>query len=333
MPPSREPGAATMSETYRASVATPDTAAPRRRLRLTAEEHRRLARRHRARRTLRAYGFLAPNLVFFSIFLLLPCGWVVYSSFHTGGVLGPAEYVGLENWKEAFKDPMVLKTIRNTLLYTVLAIPAVFVLGMALALALQNVTRGGKLVRGLLYFPTLMPVVLAALIWVFVVHPEFGLLNVSFRLAGQKSPNWLGNPNLALPTITMLEVWRGTGFYALLFLASLLALPRELFQAAHLDGAGAVQRFRHLTLPLMRSTFLFALVMATIWNLQLFDSVLILTDGGPLNNTATIVWFIYKSLFSFGNVGYAAVLSCLLLLLILALTFVQFRLLGRRGRA
>lgn len=322
-----------MIDTHDATAAPPALAPQNGRLRLTAKEHRRLARRHRARRTLQAYGFLAPNLVFFSIFLLLPCGWVVYSSFYTGGVIGPAEYVGLENWKEAFKDPLVLKTIRNTFLYTVLAIPGVFIFGMALALALQQVARGGKVVRGLLYFPTLMPVVLAALIWVFVVHPEFGLLNVSVRLAGQESPNWLGNPDLALPTIAMLEVWRGTGFYALLFLAALLGLPRELFQAAHLDGASALQRFRHLTLPLMKSTLLFALVMATIWNLQLFDSVYILTDGGPLNETATIVWFIYKSLFSFGNVGVAAVMSCVLLLLILALTFVQFRLLGRRRSA
>jgi ABC-type sugar transport system permease subunit len=108
-------------------------------------------------------------------------------------------------------------------------------------------------------------------------------------------------------------------------------MPRELFQAAHLDGANAWQRFRHLTVPLMRSTFLFAIVMATIWNLQLFDSVFILTNGGPVNSTTTIVWYVYKSLFDFGNVGYGATLSCLLLLVILALTVVELRLLrGRR---
>ena len=320
-----------MIETQEAgALAAPSGRPAPRRMRLSAAEHRRLRRRQRTRRTLQAYGFLAPNLLFFSIFMLLPCGWVVYSSFHTGGVLGPAQYVGLENWKEAFKDPLVLKTLKNTLIYTVIVIPAVFAGGMILAVSLQQVTHGRRLVRALLYFPTLMPVVLAALIWVFVVHPDFGLLNVAVRLAGKDSPNWLGDPHLALPTIAMVETWRGTGFYALLFLASLLGLPRELFQAAELDGATALQRFRHLTLPLMRGTFLFALVMATIWNLQLFDSVLILTDGGPLNASATIVWFIYKSLFSFGNVGYAAVLSCVLMLVILALTFVQFRLLGRR---
>jgi ABC-type sugar transport system permease subunit len=297
---------------------------------LEAAEHRRLARGHAARRAARAYAFLAPNLLFFTVFLLIPCGWVFYASLRSGGVLGPSEYVGLENWKEAFKDPLVLKTIRNTFLYSVIAIPIVFAVGLALALLLQNIGRGGAIVRALLYFPTLMPVVLAALAWLFVVHPDFGVLNYAVRGVGGSTVNWLGSTGLSLPTIAMLEIWRGVGFWTLLFLATLIGMPRELFQAAHLDGAGPWQRFRHLTLPLMRSTFLFAVVMATIWNLQLFDSIFILTDGGPVNSTATVVWYVYKSLFAFGNVGFGATLSCLMLLVILALTVVELRLLRRR---
>jgi ABC-type sugar transport system permease subunit len=298
---------------------------------LPAQEHKRLARGFRLRRAARAYAFLAPNLVFFTAFLLIPCVWVFWSSLHTGGTLGPAQYVGLENWKTAFKDPLVVKAVQNTFIYSVLAIPIVFGIGLGLALLLQHIGRGGPVLRALLYFPTLMPVVLAALAWLFVVHPDFGVLNFAVRGAGGSTVNWLGSTSLALPTIAMLEIWRGTGFWTLLFLAALIGMPRELFQAAHLDGANAWQRFRHLTVPLMRSTFLFAIVMATIWNLQLFDSVFILTNGGPVNSTTTIVWYVYKSLFDFGNVGYGATLSCLLLLVILALTVVELRLLrGRR---
>ena len=300
---------------------------------LPAEEHRRLARAHARRRTGRAYAFLAPNLVFFTAFLLVPCGWVFYASLRTGGVIGSSEYVGLENWKHAFSDPQVVRTLRNTFLYSVMAIPVVFAIGLSLALLLQNVRRGGAILRALLYFPTLMPVVLAALAWLFVVHPDFGVLNYAVRGVGGSTVNWLGSTGLALPTIALLEIWRGAGFWTLLFLAALMGMPRELFQAAHLDGAGAWQRFRHLTLPLMRSTFLFAIVMATIWNLQLFDSVFILTDGGPVNSTATIVWYVYKSLFAFGNVGFGATLSCLMLIVILLLTVIELRLLrGRRVR-
>jgi ABC-type sugar transport system permease subunit len=300
---------------------------------LDAREHRRLARGHALRRTRRAYAFLAPNLVFFTLFLLIPCGWVFYASLRTGGVLGPSQYVGLQNWKHAFSDPLVVKTIRNTFLYSVIAIPIVFALGLGLALLLQNISRGSTILRALLYFPTLMPVVLAALAWLFVVHPDFGVLNYAVRGFGGSTVNWLGSTGLALPTIAMLEIWRGLGFWTLLFLAALLGMPRELFHAAHLDGAGVWQRFRYLTVPLLRSTFLFALVMATIWNLQLFDSIFILTDGGPVNSTATIVWYVYRSLFAFGNVGFGATLSCLMLVVILVLTVIELRLLRpRRAR-
>jgi multiple sugar transport system permease protein len=303
------------------------------RARVDAREHRRLARGYALRRTRRAYAFLAPNLVFFTLFLLIPCGWVFYASLRTGGVLGPSQYVGLQNWKHAFSDPLVVKTIRNTFLYSVIAIPIVFALGLGLALLLQNISRGSTILRALLYFPTLMPVVLAALAWLFVVHPDFGVLNYAVRGFGGSTVNWLGSTGLALPTIAMLEIWRGLGFWTLLFLAALLGMPRELFHAAHLDGAGVWQRFRYLTVPLLRSTFLFALVMPTIWNLQLFDSIFILTDGGPVNSTATIVWYVYRSLFAFGNVGFGATLSCLMLVVILVLTVIELRLLRpRRAR-
>jgi ABC-type sugar transport system permease subunit len=298
--------------------------------RLTVEQRRSLARGYRLRRALVAYAFLAPNLVFFFLFLLLPCGWVLYATLQNGGVLGPATFVGLENWRSAFADPLLRTAMQNTFYYGVLAVPAVFVIAMVLALFLLNVRKGGAVIRSILYFPTLSPVVLAALMWLFVVHPDFGIFNLGLRALGFGPINWLGSTRLALPTIAMLEVWRGTGFWTLLFLAALLGIPSELYQAAHLDGANAWQRFRYLTLPLLRPTFLFAAVMATIWNLQLFDSVYVMTDGGPVHSTATVVWYVYKSLFQFGNVGFAATLSFVLMLVILVLTLVELRVLRLR---
>jgi ABC-type sugar transport system permease subunit len=298
--------------------------------RLTSEEHRRLARRYKARRALRGYAFLAPNLFFFGIFLLVPVGWVFYATLQKGGIIGPSEFVGLDNWREAFNDPLATKAMKNTVFYALMAIPAMFVIGMILALFLLNVRRGAPVFRALLYFPTLAPVVVAGLVWLFMVHPDFGALNMSIRAVGGQTVNWLGDEDIALPTIAMVEVWRGVGFWAIYFLAALLSLPRELYQAAHLDGAGSLQRFRHLTLPLLKPTLLFAVVLATIYNLQVFDTVFVMTDGAPSNATATLVWDIYKTLFQFDNVGLGATLSCLLLLVILALTLVQMRLLRAR---
>jgi len=300
-------------------------------MRLSAEEHRRLRRRHERRRTLAAWGFLAPNAVFFVAFLLLPAAYLFYLTFHEGGIITPAKYVGLKNWASIWSDELVRTSIRNTLYYCLMAIPAVFVIGMLLALCLQHIPRGSGPFRSIFYLPTLTPYVTAALIWLFVVQRDFGALNVLLGFVGIPPQNWLGSTTLAMPSIAMLEVWRGVGFWTLLFLAALLGLPRELYQAATIDGAGPWQQFRHLTLPLLRPTFYFAVVMATIWNIQLFDSVSILTDGGPVNATTTVVWYIYKAMFQFNDkTGFAAALSFVLLLFILALTLVEIRLLRKR---
>jgi multiple sugar transport system permease protein len=301
-------------------------------MRLSPDEHRRLRRRYAARRALTAYGFLLPNAVFFVAFLLVPIGWLFYLTFHKGGIINEAEFVGLDNWRQIWRDDLVLTTIKNTAYYCLLAIPSVFVIAMGLALLLQRIARGNGFFRSLFYVPTLTPYVVAALMWLFVVHRDFGVLNMTLDLLGFAPRNWIGSTELAMPAIAMLEVWRGVGFWTLLFLAALLALPRELFQAAELDGANARRRFLHLTLPLMRPTYFFAVVMATIWNFQLFDSVSILTDGGPVNSTATVVWYIYKATFQFNDrEGYAAALSFMLLVFILLLTVVEIRLLRKRG--
>lgn len=298
---------------------------------LSAEEHRRLRRRYGARRSLTAYLFLLPGAIFFIAFLVVPIVFLFFYTFHNGGIISERTYVGLSNWENVWRDDLVITAIKNTLIYCLMAIPAVFVISMILALLLQQTTKGGSAFRSLYYLPTLTPYVVAALIWQFVVHRDFGILNMILVQLGQEPKNWIGDPDLALKSITMLEVWRGVGFWTLLFLAALIGLPKELYQAAALDGANAVQRFWHLTIPLMRPTIFFAVVMATIWNLQLFDSVSILTNGGPQNATVTVVWYIQQTTFAYTDkVGFGAALSFTLLLLILALALVEIRLLRKR---
>ena len=301
-----------------------------RRQRLSAEEHRRLARAYKWKRALIGYAFIAPNMIFFIIFLLVPVGWVFYASTLSGGILGPNPNVGLDNWSRAFEDRTAQQALENSLQYAVIAIPGMLILGMILAIFLRNVRHGAAIFRAGVYFPVLAPVVVAGLIWIFMVHPDFGALNVTQHLLGNRPINFLGKPEYALPTIATVEIWRGIGFWAIYFLAALVGLPSELYQAAHLDGANARQRFFNLTLPLLRGSILFALILATIYNLQIFDTVFIMTDGGPANSTATIVWYIYKTLFVYSNIGYGATLSSVLLIVILILTLLQMWIL--RGR-
>ena len=277
-------------------------------------------RRHALRRNAVAFAFLAPSLCFFCLFLLLPVVWVVRQSFLAGGVLGPPRWVGLENWTEAVSDPTLTSSLRNTVVYTAMVVPATLALALSLALLLRRVRRGGAVVRTIIYLPSLAPIVLAALIWVFMVQPDFGLLNIVNRTLGLAPLNLLGDEQLALPTIAGLDVWRSVGFWAVLLLAALLAVPAELYQAAKLDGAPPLRRFWHVTLPGIRPVLAVAALLAVVLAMQVFDSVYILTNGGPGGATRTAVFYIYTSVFETGNPGYGAVLSLILLACIVALS-------------
>lgn len=290
---------------------------------VSAIDHRRLRRRLTLRRNLTAYLFLAPALVFFGTFLVWPGLSLFVQTFQTGGVMSPAVFVGTENWERTFGDPLVLKTIWNTLRYCLMAIPAVFVIAMLFALALNAISVGQTAFKTVIYFPTLQPILIAALMFTFVLHQDFGVLNIVMRAISGEPVNFLGNEDLAMPTIAMVEVWKGMGFWTLLFLAGIQNLPRDLYHAAELDGAGPARRFFQLTLPMLRPTFFFSVTFATIVNLQVFDSIFILTDGGPFHSTASTTWYIYRSLFTFSEPGYGATLSFVLVLVVLVLTAIQ----------
>jgi multiple sugar transport system permease protein len=286
---------------------------------------RRARRARRRRQDAAALAFLAPNLVFFTAFLLVPVGWVVRQSFMDGGVLGPAVWVGLSNWGDALDDPALRRSLWHTVLFTAMTVPTVLAVALALALLLRGVRRGAGPVRAVVYLPSLAPVVLAGLIWSFVVNPDVGLLNAAVRATGADPVNWLGDPQLALPSVALLEVWRGIGFWALFLLAALLAVSRELYDAAAIDGASPWNRFRFVTVPGIGPTLLVAVVLTTVVSMQVFDSVFVLTNGGPAGATDTAVLYIYRSVFESGNPGYGAVLSLVLMVCIVALTAVVLR--------
>lgn len=301
-----------------------------RRTPLSSAERRRLSRGPRLRRNLVAFAFLAPNLFFFAVFLVLPLIQTFVLSFRGGGITSSLPFVGLKNWQNIGNDPLAVAALGNSVRFAVLAIPLTLVLSLGLGLFLRNLTRGAGFFRALVYAPVLAPVVIAGLMWLFLVNPDFGLFNLILRAVGLPGQVWLADPTLAPIVVIALEVWRGVAFWSLFFLAALIGLPSELYEAAHADGATAWQRFRYITMPLLKRAILFALVVATISNLQIFDAVYVMTDGGPFNSTVTVVWYIYKTLFAFSRIGYGAALSFILLVVILALTLVEMRLLRVR---
>lgn len=302
-------------------------------LALGEEEYRREARRYRRRKSLRAYAFLAPYFLPFLVFLAAPAVWAVVLSFHSGGLTDDATFVGLDNWSRAAGNSELRKSVVNTFYMAMIAISVVFVVAISLAMLLNRYRRGGTVVKLALYFPLLAPPVIAGLIWQYLVHYDFGVANLVASELGVDKINFLGNTRLALLTIVAAEIWRGLGFWVLYFLAGVQGVPQELLDAARVDGARGWRRFVRVTLPVLRPLLLFAVVIAIIYNFQIFDTVFSLTAGGPALGTSTVVFFIYRNLFAFQNTGLAYATSVGLLCIILALTFVSFRVLGSRRKA
>jgi multiple sugar transport system permease protein len=301
-------------------------------LTLSEADYRRAGARYRRKRSLRAYLFVLPYFIPFLAFLLVPALWSVWLSFNQGGILDSARFVGFKNWQSISADSELTSAVKNTALYVVMAVVLVFTLAIVLALLLNRYRTGSNFYKLALYIPLLAPAVLVGLIWQFMTNFDFGFVNITLDAFGFDRLNILGTASLALLTIVLAEVWRGLGFWTLYFLAALQNVPEELLDAARVDGAKGFQRFRRVTLPMLRPMLLFAVVIAIIYNFQVFDTVFILTKGGPHESTSTLVWFIWKKMFQFQETGQAYAASVLLLLIILALTAISFWILGARRK-
>ena len=227
-----------------------------------------------------------------------------------------------------WRDPVFRAAVLNTVKYTAMVVPSAMVLSLTLALLIHQMRPFWQtLVKVALFLPLVSSVVSLSIIWKAIFSPtREAPLNFLLSLVGIPAQNWLGNPQLVIPAVVGFEIWRGYGFWVILFLAGLDAISLDLYDAARVDGANGRQILWRITLPLLRPTFLFLLVMGLIWNFQLFDAVYMLTGGGPANTSATVVWYVYRNAFHFENLGYAATMGILLLVVILVLTLIQFRL-------
>lgn len=272
------------------------------------------------------YLFLAPSLIAFFLFSLIPLVYVVVLSFQSGQLVGaPLRFVGLANYLSVFADVDFQKALLNTIKYVLLGNPTVMIVSLGLALILNQRLRFRGLIQATLFIPYLVPMTIVAGIWQFVLYPQGGALNWLIGLVGIRPQLWLGNPGLALPTLVMIDAWRGIGFYAIIWYAALKAIPADLYEVAALDGAGTFQKLRYITLPLLRPTTVVLVVLSVIWGSQAFDSIFVLTTGGPLQSTMTAVYYIYTQTFQGGDVGYASTMSVVLCLLVFAISIVMYR--------
>ena len=235
-------------------------------LEMSSEDFRKARSRYRRRALLPVVGFLGPFIFLWSIFLATPMIWSIWLSFNTGGLIDKAKFVGMDNWSRMFANEELVKSLKNTGIYVVIAITVVFTLALTLAGLLNSNKRGQNFFKVALYFPLLVPPIMAGMIFFFLTHYDMGIINLALQATGHAKLNFLGeNPN-AMLTIVSLEVWRGLGFWVLFFLAGLQGIPSDLIDAAKIDGAGPARRFRKISIPTLRPLLLFAVIIALIFN-------------------------------------------------------------------
>ncbi len=280
---------------------------------------------------LTAYLFLLPNIIGFLVFTLIAVLASLFLAFTEYDILSPPRFIGLENFRKLLLADQTFRIVlRNTVLFTIASVLGSMVLSLGVALALNRALRGVVLFRTAYYLPVVTSSVAVAVIWTWFFNPDFGPLNYYLRLLGwHQPPHWLGSPQWALPAVILVAIWRSVGYDMILWLAGLQAIPQHLYEAAAIDGAGAWARFWAITVPLLTPTTFFVLVVSLIRAFQVFDTVVILTNGGPADASRTMVLYIYNQGFEFLRMGYGAAIAWVLFLLIFAVTLVQWRLQGR----
>jgi multiple sugar transport system permease protein len=235
--------------------------------------------------------------------------------------------VGFDNFTRAFSDPVFRKAALNTAYFVVIGMPLTLGIALAAAVALdRGITKFRSAFRLGFYLPVITSIVAVAVVWRFLLQEEFGLINTVLGWVGITGPNWLGDPHWSMPGLILMASWRNFGTAMIIFLAGLQGVPWVLHEAASIDGAGAWQRFRHITLPMLRPTLLFVSVTTSIGYLQFFEEPFVMTNGGPLNSTISMSMYTYKQ-FGFGNYGYAASMSYIIFVVIAIVAAIQFRLL------
>lgn len=269
--------------------------------------------------------FVAPAMALFLIFTLIPVLAALGLSLTDYDVFSAPRFLGLENYLRLLGDPTFLTTLRNIGYYVLLFVPATLVLALALASALNRRRPGMTLFRTIYYLPVVTSPVAAATVWIWLLHGQFGALNEALGVVGIRGPAWLANSSTAMLAIVLVTLWQTVGASTIVYLAGLQGIPRQLYEAAALDGASAWQAFRHITIPQLRATTFFVLAISLIGAFQLFDQAYVMTEGGPGQSTLTPVYYIYETGFNRLRMGYASAQAFTLFLVIVAVTVASFR--------
>lgn len=278
-----------------------------------------------ARRNFWGYLFILPNFLGFVAFMLVPILMSLYFSFTNYDVISTMQFIGFENYINLFQDEQFIVAIINTLWFTVLTVPAGIILALLLAVLLNRQIRGISFFRTLVFIPVITSMVAVSLVWSMLYEENGGLLNTLLGYLNLPPVAWLTSTEMAMISIAIMSIWKGLGYNMTIFLAGLQGVPRDLYEAATIDGANAFQKFRKITIPMIGPTTYFVTLMALIGALQVFDQVNIMTGGGPVNATRTIAFHLYQYGFQFYKMGYACAAAYVLFILVFIVSLIQNR--------
>lgn len=276
---------------------------------------------------------LLPTLLLTLVFQLVPiliAGW--YSFLKVNLMAGTKQFIGLDNYIKAATDPKFLQSMATTVEYFLLRVPLQVLLGFLLSLLIYQPRRWTGVLRTIILLPVVTSMVVVTSILALMMHPSNGLINSMLIMAGFPAQGFLTDPRQALFSIVLITVWKNVGMTMLFFLAGLMAISPTLYEAAEIDGATALQKHWHVTIPMLKNTFIFVLITTTIRSFQVFGPILMTTNGGPLNSTRVVVMEIYENAFVFNQLGYASTQSVLLALLLIVISLLQSKLSGRKSR-
>ena len=286
------------------------------------------------REALKGWLFVSPALIGFGIFTFGAILYSLYLSFTDYDMFGTPEWVGLENYIKAFtNDEYFYQYFGNTFYFAIVLVPVVLVISLFLAILInKKVGRLTKAYRVALFLPSITSTVAVSMVWLWIFNPDMGILNNFLTAIGfHNPPMWLSDPEWSKPALIIMRVWQMSGYYMLLFLAGLQTIPETLYEAAEVDGASSWQRFTRITVPMLSNTTFVVVILLIIESFNMFESIFVMTEGGPLGSTSTIMYYIYEQGFMSYNMGYASALAWIFFALILVFTLIQFRFRREQG--
>ncbi|GHD79418.1 carbohydrate ABC transporter membrane protein 1 (CUT1 family) [Salinibacterium amurskyense] len=281
-------------------------------------------------RRLLPYALIAPALVILAVFYLYPIGYNAVLSVFSWDLRGPMKFVGFGNFAELFTDPDFGKVIQNTLVYMGMEVSLVMIFGLILALFLNRQGWLSEFLQGVSFAPNVIALVSVSLIFVWLMDDDIGLFNQILSAVGLEPVGWLSDPQVALFSLVLVSVWKSVGLNALIILSALQSIPRYLFEAADLDNASAWTRFRRITIPMISPTLFFLVLVNVIGSFQAFDTINVMTQGGPQSSTNTLIFSVYREGFEYYRVGYAAAIAVVLMVLVGLITVLYFRAFQKR---